>query len=175
MPAALIAQLLHVLLDLRLLRRREHVHELGAQLLAGLFAGLRVRQAALRMRLAVLLHDLLDLRFLLVGQSHALEQTHETMAVPVTAMPLALALSGAEDALRRRLARLLCKDGHRGKKRGAQRHGKKKGSKGFHEVVNSLERGYFKRSVCRRRIGLETDERTDRIYRTSDHHDEEPV
>ena len=52
-------------------------------------------------------------------------------------MPLALALGCAEDALRRALARLLSKDGYRGKKRRAERHGKKIRSKGFHWVVNS--------------------------------------
>lgn len=124
-----LAHLLDVLLDLRTLLRREHVHHLLTQLLTGL----RVGRAALGMGLAVLLHELLELRLLLVAQGDAVKHAHEAVAV-MAAVPLTLGLR-AERTGRGRLVRLLREDRHRSDQRRAQGGGKKKRTKGFHWVV----------------------------------------
>lgn len=115
------AHLLHVLLHLRALLRGEHVHDLPTQLLASLPARLWIGLAALRMRLAELLHDLLDLRLLLSAQIDAAEHPHEAAPAVMMALPLALALRRP----RRRLACLLSKDRNGGCQCRAQRNGKK--------------------------------------------------
>jgi hypothetical protein len=132
-----LAHLLHVLLNLRALRRRKHVQHLLAQLLVRLTACLRVHPGAARMRLAELLHDLLELRFLLIAQIYAAKHAHE--AVPsAVAVALPLAVPGLGGALRRRLPGLLRKHRDGGNQSAAQRGGKKKGTKGFHWVFNSV-------------------------------------
>lgn len=129
-----LAHLLHVRLHLRLLLRREHVHELLTQLFVRRAASLRVRLAAFGMRLVELLHDLLHLRFLLVGQIHAAQHAHEAVAAAVAmALPLPLVLRSGS-ALRRRLAGLLRKYRNGSNECGAQCRGNDERTKGFHWV-----------------------------------------
>jgi hypothetical protein len=131
-PAA-FAHLLHVLLHLSALLRREHVHDLRAKLLARLAPRLPIRLSLTvsRVGLAELMHNLLDPRSLLIGQVHAAHHAHEAAMVSMAALPLALALRRR----RRRLPGLLRKHCYRQGERGAERRGKKKSRKGFHWVV----------------------------------------
>ena len=76
-----LAHLLHILFDLCLLIGRKHVHDL----LMHLLHRLRIRRTALRVRLPVLRHDLLDLLFLLIAEINATQRMHECAAVMVTA------------------------------------------------------------------------------------------
>lgn len=123
----LLAHLLNVLLHLRTLLRREYVHDLLHELLACLALSLGVGHAAFRMRLAELLHDLLDLRFLRIAQIHAAQRAHEAAVV---ALPLTVAL--AVGARRRRLRGLLREYRDGGYQGDAERRRKKKRTKGFH-------------------------------------------
>lgn len=102
-----LTHLLHVLLHLRALLGREHVHDLRTKLLARLAPCLPIRLTLTisGMGLAELLHELLDPRFLLIAQIHAAHHAHEAVTVSVPALPLALALRRR----RRRLAGLLRK------------------------------------------------------------------
>jgi hypothetical protein len=121
----LLAQLLHILLDLCALLRRQYVQKLLTKLLVRLPPGLPVHLSALRLRLTELLHDLAHLRFLLIAQRDAFEHAHEAAAAMAVTLPLPLA-SRPEGAGRRRLPGLLCKNCHGRRDGGAQRDGEKK-------------------------------------------------
>jgi hypothetical protein len=122
MALPLLTELLYLRLELRTLLRREHVHDLRAQL----FARLRVGPLALRARLPELLHDLPDLRFLLIRQIEIAKHAHRAAAMMV-ALPLPARCGG----VRRRL-RLLSEAGNGYDDRGYQGNGKKNGTKNRH-------------------------------------------
>jgi hypothetical protein len=80
----------------------------------------------LRVRLAELLDDLPDLRFLLIGQIEIAKHAHHAAAM-MAALPLALRCCGAC-----RLLRLLSKRRHGYDYRGCQGNGKKNGTNDRH-------------------------------------------